>query len=130
MTSWMRHLLGSVCLTVTAAAPEQVLNRLVREGVFFWDLQRPDPFTCRFSVRRRDRQRAEELAERSFGTVMEATTARLAIMSGAEFIVANMMSEKTGLLATLNATTVPTPPAPIIRTLHISFLLFYLQGTD
>ena len=66
MTSWMRHLLGSVCLTVTAAAPEQVLNRLVREGVFFWDLQRPDPFTCRFSVRRRDRQRAEELAKPFF----------------------------------------------------------------
>lgn len=80
MTGWMRHLLGSVCLTVTAAAPEQVLNRLVREGVFFWDLQRPDPFTCRFSVRRRDRQRAEELAERSFGTVMEAQETGLPLL--------------------------------------------------
>ena len=80
MTSWMRHLLGSVCLTVTAAAPEQVLNRLVREGVFFWDLQRPDPFTCRFSVRRRERQRAEELAERSFGTVMEAKETGLPLL--------------------------------------------------
>ncbi len=35
------------------------------------------------------------------GTVMEATTARLAIMSGAEFIVANMMSDEVAKVCNL-----------------------------
>ena len=35
------------------------------------------------------------------GTVMEATTARLAIMSGAQFIVANMMSDEVSSVCNL-----------------------------
>ena len=35
------------------------------------------------------------------GTVMEATTARLAIMSGAQFIVANMMSDEVASICNL-----------------------------
>ena len=35
------------------------------------------------------------------GTVMEATTARLAIMSGAQFIVANMMSDEVAQICNL-----------------------------
>lgn len=69
MNGWLRRLLGSARLAVSSAAPEQVLNRLVREKVTFWDLERPDDFTCAFSVRRRDRQRARTLAEHAFGTV-------------------------------------------------------------
>lgn len=38
--------------------------------------------------------------------------------------LASITSEKIGLAAIFCATTVPTPPAPIIRALHIKFILF------
>lgn len=67
MTEFVQKLLGSCRLEITAAAPEMVLNRLTREELPFWGLQRKDPFIVEITVRRQDLEEAQKLVACAMG---------------------------------------------------------------
>lgn len=81
MTDRLRTLLGAFRLTVRSAAPENVLSRLSRERVRFWDLRRDDDFTVTLTVRRRDIDRASQLIARTQGEITERTALGLPVVT-------------------------------------------------
>ena len=81
MTDRLRTLLGAFRLTVRAAAPENVLSRLSRDRVRFWDLRRDDDFTVTLTVRRRDIDRAAQLIARTQGEITERTALGLPVVT-------------------------------------------------
>ena len=62
MTGLERFFRGWLRAEFECAAPEQVLNRLSREQIAFWDAQVRDPFHVQLSLLCRDRRKAQEAA--------------------------------------------------------------------
>ncbi len=64
MTELVRLLAGYYRVRVRGAAPEQTLYRLTKKRIPFWDIERVDDFASDISIRRRDLERVQKLAER------------------------------------------------------------------
>ncbi len=64
MTELIRLLAGYYRVRVRGAAPETALYRLTQAHIPFWDIARIDDFTSDISIRRRDLQAVQALAER------------------------------------------------------------------
>lgn len=64
MIEFVRFLQGYYRVQIHGAAPEQALNRLTKERIPFWDIQRLDDFTCNISVRRKQVDAVLELSSK------------------------------------------------------------------
>lgn len=66
MNRLIAYLIGQARLSITGAAPQDCLNRLTREGIPFWSVERMDDLRYQISVPLRRKERVIGLAARSF----------------------------------------------------------------
>lgn len=66
MNKIVKALKGEARFSVTGAAPQELLNRLMRANIIFWDILREDELHCSFSVFPKDREKVEALALQAY----------------------------------------------------------------
>lgn len=64
MLELIRFLRGYYRIRIRGAAPEQALNRLTKERLLFWNIERIDDFTCDISIRKKDFPVVQELVSK------------------------------------------------------------------